>query len=183
MTLSPQDSRASPGQPPVSSSGSPTNATCGPIPSESCARYDPDSRSWKTSQHSLFTPTLEQFSGIWPKHFLVSGGRLYRLRKLAHGIGGSACGFTGGPTLTVSNQTDAQNPMDRCRLEPRGTWRKTSKNGVEGSINWSQWVLLLGYLPTSELAEWWMGWLIGSTGLQPLETDGCRPRLPKPGGD
>jgi hypothetical protein len=49
--------------------------------------------------------------------------------------------------------------------------RKLSKNGTDGSMNWAQLMLHKGLIPTPELCEYYMGWPIGATTLQPLEMD------------
>src|SRR3990167_9854856 len=46
---------------------SPTLEICGLPPSSAFAELDPNTVCWRTSQVSLFTPTLEPFSGTWPK--------------------------------------------------------------------------------------------------------------------
>ena len=50
------------------------NETDGPIPSGSFARYDPLTCSWKTSQISLITGTLEPYSETWPRQGSMRNG-------------------------------------------------------------------------------------------------------------
>lgn len=56
-------------------------ADCGLSISESFASYDPDTSSWRTSQHSLFgglTPYLE----AWPESGMTRNGVAYQLENL-----------------------------------------------------------------------------------------------------
>lgn len=58
----------------------------------SLAKYDPDSSSWKTAQHSLFGG-LEQFSGIWPRWGMMRGGEFWALLTPARLTSGSESGL------------------------------------------------------------------------------------------
>ena len=53
-----------------------TNEICGQQPSNVLASYDRDSHSWRTSQISLLTNTLDEFSEIWPKPGMIVNGEL-----------------------------------------------------------------------------------------------------------
>lgn len=68
--------------------------------------------------------------------------------------------FSGLPTPTVNSILEASCPKEdgRVRFLPSGRVRKSSKKGKEGSMNWSQDVLLRGYLPTPRLALFLMGY-------------------------
>ena len=50
----------------------------GPIPSGSFAKFDPHSFSWRTSQISLITGTLAQYSESWPKQGTMRNGTVSR---------------------------------------------------------------------------------------------------------
>ena len=65
---------------------------------------------------------------------------------------------------------------------PSGRPRKLSKNGTDGSMNWAQLMLHKGLIPTPELCEYYMGWPIGATALQPLETARFQEWLQRHGG-
>lgn len=47
------------------------------------AKFDPDSSSWRTSQHCL-VEGLEPFSETWPRSGMTRNGTAYRLPPLAH---------------------------------------------------------------------------------------------------
>lgn len=67
--------------------------------------------------------------------------------------------FTGLPTPTVNAILEKTCPKEdgRVRFLPSGRVRKSSKKGKQGSMNWSQDVLLRGYLPTPRLCLFLMG--------------------------
>jgi hypothetical protein len=57
----------------------------------SLARFDPDSRSWKTAQHSLIEDS-DACSVTWPRSGMTVGGRCYLLPTLGHRTGGNESG-------------------------------------------------------------------------------------------
>lgn len=57
-------------------------AGCGPTWRGSLARFDPDSRSWKTAQPSLLGD-LDECSVIWPRSGMTAGGQCWELPTLA----------------------------------------------------------------------------------------------------
>lgn len=68
--------------------------------------------------------------------------------------------FFGLPTPTVNSILERSCPVadGRVRYLASGRVRKSSKKGKEGSMNWSQDVLLRGYLPTPRLVLFLMGY-------------------------
>lgn len=70
-----------------------TNETCGPTPSGSFAKWDPDTACWRTSQGCLFTNTLEPYSETWPRAGIACGGTVSRLRPLVPLIGETGSGL------------------------------------------------------------------------------------------
>jgi len=68
--------------------------------------------------------------------------------------------FSGLPTPAVNSILERNCPKKdgRVRFLPSGRVRKSSKKGKEGSMNWSQDVLLRGYLPTPKLCLFLMGY-------------------------
>ncbi len=68
--------------------------------------------------------------------------------------------FSGLPTPAVNSILERSCPKKdgRVRFLPSGRVRKSSKKGKEGSMNWSQDVLLRGYLPTPKLCLFLMGY-------------------------
>ena len=65
---------------------------CGPKWQGSLARYDRDSRSWKTAQCSLLGDS-DEFSETWPKWGTTRDGELFLLPTPALRIGGSESGL------------------------------------------------------------------------------------------
>jgi hypothetical protein len=98
---------------PVSPSASPgrteertTSETCGPRPTVPFASWDPATSSWKTSQASLLTGTLAEYSETWPKAGTMRSGTLLRLRKSEHRTAANASSSWPTPdsnTSTYSN--------------------------------------------------------------------------------
>ena len=64
---------------------------------ESLANYDPDSRSWKTSQTS-FIPELNKFAGRWPRSGMMRNGTLYPLPTSVRRTSANASGLWPTPT-------------------------------------------------------------------------------------
>lgn len=110
-------SLVSPSPSPGSDSPTPTSATSGPRLPTSFAEYDPDSRSWKTSQGSLLTPTSESFSGTWPRSGSMRNGRCSERTIAAPRTGGSDCGFWPTPQSQDArhNPGNAENRMAQGR--------------------------------------------------------------------
>lgn len=129
---------------------------CGPKCSESFARYNPKTSSWKTAQRSLFGG-LESFSDNWPKWGMMRRGECFRLEMLAHDTGVTGYGYSetvGTPIKTPRARSEdfgggrIPNPFEICKAD--------------------------GGLPKPEWVENLMGWPDGWTGLQPLEMDKFR---------
>jgi hypothetical protein len=59
---------------------------------ELLARYDPATRSWRTSQH-CWVEGLERFSETWPRSGMTRNGTAYRLPPLAPHTGATASGL------------------------------------------------------------------------------------------
>lgn len=93
-----RDSPASRSASPETSKARTTTETDGPTPSESYARWDRGSLSWKTYQDCLLTRTSEPYSGSYPRQGLMQGGRLYPLRSLEHPIGEKGSGYLPTPS-------------------------------------------------------------------------------------
>lgn len=103
------DSPASHSVMPESSSGPPTNETCGQPRLTPFALFDHTSASWKTSQLSLLTLISEPFSGTWPKAGIVCAGAAYRLRKWERRISEIEYGLLPTPRNNTGPSTDAKH--------------------------------------------------------------------------
>ena len=88
------------------------NAMDGPIPQESLAKLDPDSFSWKTSQLSLLTHTLEPYSETWPRAGIVCDGIVYQLPPLAPLIKEIGFGYWPTPTTIPEAPNKGSNKIN-----------------------------------------------------------------------
>ncbi len=102
-----------------------TNATCGPRPSVQFASWDPATSSWRTSQGSLLTGTLEPYSETWPKAGTMRSGTLLRLRKSERRTAANAS--SSWPTPDAGNMNDGEDPEQWA--ERRTRVRETANNG------------------------------------------------------
>lgn len=136
----------------------------------SLARYDPDSRSWKTAQ-CLLHGGLEEYSETWPRWGMMRDGVCWERNTPVYFTSESECGFM--PTIVKTHILEKVSPMEagQITVSPAGYVQKTSKNGNSGSAPWPLWMLYHGYLPTPKAAEFFMDWPMGWTDLQPLEMD------------
>lgn len=146
------------------SSGLPANeADYGETWPASLAMYDPVTCSWKTSQRSLFEE-WETFSATWPRSGLMHGGTCWELPTLAGLNRESECGSW--PTLKASDAKQFSKNFAyferRVKVAPDlpvmvGLKTPPTKGGFYGRLN-PAWT------------EWLMGWPIGWTASEPLET-------------
>lgn len=83
---------------------------CGRTWHESLAKYDPDSRSWKTAQCSLLAG-LDEFSETWPRWGTMRNGACWARMTAEHLTGATESGLLATfPTPTVGMATGGQNP-------------------------------------------------------------------------
>ena len=116
---------------------------------ESFAKWDRSSSSWRTSQHSL-TGGWMPFSDRWPTSGSMLNGACFQRDPLERPTSARGCGLL--PTPTARDWKDnGQNPSELARKTGSLATR------VGGKLN-PTWV------------EWVMGWPLGWTGLEPLET-------------
>lgn len=202
-----------------------TPAMAGLPPSESFAKYDPESHGWKTFQVSLLSLTLEPYSGSWPKRGIVFDGTAYRLKRLARRIFAKDYGLLPTPTAQLGGyQRSPGSSKIRYSLigmARRGLWptptagdskdRVTSQKsraaksgptllekvrlfgtpgtrGIDGSKHQriaakknGTFITHNGGKLNPTWVEWLMGWPLGWTALEPLETGRFREWLEKHG--
>ena len=128
-----------------------TKADYGAICGESLMKYDPDTRSLRTHRRSLFGGWIE-CSRTLPRFGLMLDGACFPQRMLEHDTdvrGYGLRGSIGTPIKSRSYRSDsfrsgALSPYEQCRDE--------------------------GGVPKIEWLEHLMGWPIGWTDLEPLET-------------
>lgn len=114
------DSRVNRGVSPGNRKGKPTTETYGLTPSESFAKWDHASASWKTSQGSPANLTSGKKScQTLRKLGLMCGGKLFLLPKSEPLTYEKDCGYT--PTPTVGDSKSARNSTaKRNKIPPTG---------------------------------------------------------------
>jgi hypothetical protein len=139
-----------------------SDQACGGTWPASLAKYDPASSSWKTAQCSLFED-LEPCSVTWPRWGLMLAGEFLELPTSAlptlekeSGSWDTPCKGDAHPR--AYKRTKPYNGPGQEHLQSQA-YKRLTPNCVEGGKLNPEWV------------EWLMGWPMGWTGLQPLETD------------
>ncbi len=132
-------------------------AACGTTRRASLAKYDPGSHTLKTAQLSLAEDLTESCATL-PASGLMRDGEIWELPTLAPRTCVSAPGFWPTP---VASAAKGSSPKALTRKSGRDRTRDRLDHAVMasdgGQLN-PQWV------------EWLMGWPIGHTALEPLET-------------
>jgi hypothetical protein len=139
---------------------------CGVKWGESFAKLDQDTFLWKTHQ-CLLAGGLEPFCETWPEWGMMQNGECFA-RPIPAWIT-SGKGFSYMPTITKTQIIEPLEPQ--TKINSKGRIRKIAKTGTEGSISWALWVLLHGLNPMPKAAEYFMGWPMEWTALQPLGMD------------
>jgi hypothetical protein len=166
-------------------------ADCGPKWRGSLARYDRDSRGWKTAQPSLLGGS-DEFSETWPRWGTTVGGALYQLPPSAPGISASASGFL--PTLTVcgnynrkgASPTSGDGLATALAKLPTlcaRDYRFPGKSRLErtGGTHGEPLPQVIGGPLNPTWCEWFMGFRLGWTELQPSATHKYRSAPPMRG--
>ena len=139
-------------------------------------KYDHATSSWRTHR-CLFDGDLIESLQTLPKWGSMRSGELWELTTPALPTDGSACGYW--PTPTVHGNNNAPKPGTK-----RGTglaaavkiWPTpvvSAANTIKTKRDRPQGMRLdetVGGHLNPEWVEWLMGWPIGHTGLEPLET-------------
>jgi hypothetical protein len=129
---------------------------CGEKWQGSFVKFDPDTHSWKTHQHSL-VKGLELFSETWPQWGLMQDGECWEQTLSEPLTGAKESGLL--PTPLADDWKG-------------GTTSVHSKTGRSRDDQLRHWVKIhygLTY-PIPEHSEAMMGWPLGWTDLKPLET-------------
>jgi hypothetical protein len=156
----------------------------------SLAKYDPDSRSWRTHQLSL-AGGLDEFSETWPRWGSMRNGESWERETWEPPIKGTASGSLPTPTATdyksesmsldlVRRRMDASNRGVRLTefLQRRMLPTPTAGNNHSGG-RLDEWGGSTNPFRGTEVGrlklnpcwvEQVMGWPTGSTDLKPLET-------------
>lgn len=172
---------------------------CGDIWPASLARYDRDSCLWKTAQCSLLGGSVS-FSEIWPRSGMMRNGVCWeRVTPERHTVE-IASGFLPTPTATANMLSPSMQkwPAHRrmwptpvadsdrrtnyaqggtslgyaVRMWPTPTAQDAKNNGPPSQMerNTKPLNAEVGGALNPPWVEWLMGWPIGWTDLQPLET-------------
>ena len=147
---------------------------------DSFARYDPSTHSWRMSQQSLLEGSTECLQ-TFPSSGSMRNGRLYQrpmsARHICVGGGGAwlptpTAGTYGSCQGGSAGRAGQKNRPSLHTMARQGLWPtiRASKirEEVVGSLN-PAWV------------EWLIGWPLGWTACEPLETDKCRSAPPQRG--
>lgn len=141
-------------------------AGCGQSSLVLLAKYDRDTRSWKTPQCSLIEDSVECLE-TFPKSGIMRGGVLWELTMWAHPTVASESGFWRIPTPLASDGSKQQANSKVRHL-------RKAKFGVRvHSV--SYWILKnYNMRCTPTMSEWLMGYPISWTDSAPLATDKFR---------
>jgi hypothetical protein len=143
----------------------------------SLARWDRNTSSWKTPQCSLLEG-LDEFSETWPQWGMMQDGDASPLPMLVPPISGTEFGYLPTPEASLG-LFDKPATMDLVTCERKETTGcRPSGAKIGSSLRWhpefiNEWQRTGGEL-NAEWTEVLMGWPVGWTDLQPLETDRFR---------
>jgi hypothetical protein len=146
----------------------------------SLAKYDQDTRSWKTAP-CLLLGDSEEFSATWPNSGMTRTGMSYPRQTLAPASKGNASGLWRTPSATIvdskSNVTkltgrtpkDPQVGLaDQVVAADRLLWIPPTESSSPLDLDAD--LLSRGQM-NPQWGEWLMGWIIGWTDLKPLGMD------------
>src|SRR5271170_5039478 len=108
---------------------------------------------------------LTQFSITWKKRATPAGRSFWELGASGLRTNAIELGFFATPTATMALETTWADDGRFFKLKS-GRWRKRSKKGKDGSMNWCQEMACRGLTPTPELCEKHMGYPEGWTDLE-----------------
>lgn len=112
-------------------------------------KWDHEQYSWKTRQFCLWTAALDTFSGNWPNSGMMRNGECWARTMQEHPTNDTASGWWHTP---VAGDSHGAGPNQHVASLGRDVRRKH------------------GGVVSPEFAEWIMGYPIGWSALQPLET-------------
>ncbi len=145
---------------------------------ESLAKYDPDSHSWKTHQHSLLGG-LAEFSGPWPRWGTMRSGELFPLLTPVLRTYVKESGFWHTPIasdwgqrrISVNSRGEPKLAMQALLfpsgnppcLEKQREFVKQARKQIASTSSINH-----GGRLNPDWTEWLMGWPTGWTGADPL---------------
>lgn len=154
-------------------------ADCGQKWRESLAKFDHATSSWKTAQPSLFVD-LDESLATWPRSGMTVDGQCWELPTLALRTSATDSGLWPTPTVkgNYNRKGASKHSGDGLATKVRNFATPTARDWKSGKA--SQATMDRNSRPLSEQiggslnptwVEWLMGWPLGWTDLQPLETD------------
>ena len=155
------DSLANPSALRGNSKENPTIETCGRKPSESFAKYDPDSRSWKTCRASKQKSTSERSWPISPRAGMVCGGTVYELPTAAPHICATGSGYLPTPVKADARST-RNSTANRKKIPP---------TGIHAGNTLTDAVVPHGGKLNPTWVEWLIGWPLNWTSLEAMARD------------
>jgi hypothetical protein len=133
-----------------------SEAGCGQSSSESFAKFDRDTVSWRTRQRSFFAEWADYLE-TWPLRGWMLNGECFVLPTLAVLMGGEDVSFW--PTPTKIRKDGSGGASRRDNVGGSGARKKSKRNGT-----------FISGIPNPRLQEWLMAWPLNWTNLTPLET-------------
>ena len=173
----------------VGGKGKRTNATVGHGSLGAFAKFDHATCSLRMSQGFLpgLMGTSVRYSQSFPPSGMTSGGRVYRLPNVepptsVTGYGSllptpSAVSYgtnLGGGAGRVGKERPSLQHMARHNMWPTTQDAKNNGGPAQQRRNTPPLNALVGGPLNPDWVEWLMGWPIGSSALQPLETESLR---------
>lgn len=163
---------------PVECSEKTTLEICGPKSRGYLAKFDHTTGFWRTSQRSLLTDTLDEFSAAWPSSGVMHDGIVSARPALEPTTYGGDCGLLPTPTTPTGHAVGRWDEwggaggramLRRYLTTPTAddTGHRKRRYAQGGSALSFQ----IGGRVNPEYAEWMMGWPINWTALEPLATD------------
>jgi hypothetical protein len=130
-----------------------SDQVCGDTWQESSVKFDPNTCSWKTHQ-CLWDEDLPESSVTLPKWGMMQNGVLWERTTL--------------PPLTSGTESGSW-PTPRCFMH-KDALKDRGKSNLGEVVNEMEGMKITGQL-NPDWVEWLMGWPIGWTDLNALETD------------
>ena len=146
-----QDSRANHGVRQEPEKALMTNETSGQTQRASFARWDPGTRSWRTSQDFLGATISARSSETWQRQGSMRNGELYPRLPLVPRTAENGSGYWPTPAST--------------------DWKRNGKEEAVARGHSPNLPEVVGGKLNPDWTEWLLGWPIGWTGSKPLGTD------------
>ena len=116
-----------------------TKEICGQQPSNVLASYDRSSACWRTSQISLLTNTLDEYSETWPKSGMIVNGTLYQRLSLVRPTSGKESGYWPSPVTYDATPGGPNNHYHGLgHMAKTGMWPTPTSGRADQGISPSQ---------------------------------------------